>query len=275
MAYRLEQLIERLESATKLEDLQREVETLRDLYDVDHIGYVWVSSTGHHYGCGTYSMEWRHRYMERGYMRLDPVILGTFNRFHAVDWRELDWSPKAAKSFRQDALAHGVGSHGFTIPIRGPSGQFALFTVNHTCEDAWWDAFVEDNRRDLILVAHFFNQKALQFEGERMPGWAGTLSPREVDAMTALALGQSRAQAAESLGISESTLRVYIESARHKLGALNTTHAVARAMSQGLIVVEEARTGGSRTAGPTHVGLEEANEMPDENDAGSNPNRFH
>jgi DNA-binding CsgD family transcriptional regulator len=32
-------------------------------------------------------------------------------------------------------------------------------------------------------------------------------------------------------------LRVYIESARHKLGAANTTHAVARALSLGFIVV--------------------------------------
>jgi len=36
---------------------------------------------------------------------------------------------------------------------------------------------------------------------------------------------------------SNHSLRVYIESARFKLGALNTTHAVARAMSRGLIVV--------------------------------------
>ena len=42
---------------------------------------------------------------------------------------------------------------------------------------------------------------------------------------------------AEKLGISEHTLRVYIESARFKLGALNTTHAVARAMIRGMIVV--------------------------------------
>ncbi|KEJ89760.1 hypothetical protein DSW25_05935 [Sulfitobacter donghicola DSW-25 = KCTC 12864 = JCM 14565] len=50
-------------------------------------------------------------------------------------------------------------------------------------------------------------------------------------------MGYSRAQVANSLAISEHTLRVYIESARFKLGALNTTHAVARALSRGLIVV--------------------------------------
>jgi DNA-binding CsgD family transcriptional regulator len=56
-------------------------------------------------------------------------------------------------------------------------------------------------------------------------------------AMTLLAKGFSRAQTADEMQISEHTLRVYIEAARHKLGALNTTHAVARALSRGLIVV--------------------------------------
>jgi DNA-binding CsgD family transcriptional regulator len=63
------------------------------------------------------------------------------------------------------------------------------------------------------------------------------LSPREVDAMTLLAVGYSRAQVADRLSISEHTLRAYVESARFKLGASNTTHAVARALSRGLIVV--------------------------------------
>ena len=52
-----------------------------------------------------------------------------------------------------------------------------------------------------------------------------------------LAMGYSRAKAAESLSISEHTLRVYIESARFKLAAMNTTHAVARALASGLLVV--------------------------------------
>ena len=55
--------------------------------------------------------------------------------------------------------------------------------------------------------------------------------------MTFLAMGFNRAKAADTMEISEHTLRVYIESARFKLGAINTTHAVARAMSRGLIVV--------------------------------------
>ena len=110
-------------------------------------------------------------------------------------------------------------------------------TASHNCTDEDWAKFTEANRRDLILIAHEFNQKALELEPGRREEQSRALSPREVDAMTLIAMGYSRAQVAETLSISEHTLRVYVESARSKLGALNTTHAVARALSRGVIVV--------------------------------------
>ncbi|MEO0918244.1 MAG: autoinducer binding domain-containing protein, partial [Pseudomonadota bacterium] len=179
----------------------------------------------------------RVKYLAENYVRVDPVIVGCYQRFHPVDWKRLDWSSKAARAFQLDAIEHGVGNQGFSVPIRGPKGQFALFTVSTTCADDAWTEFTDANRRDLILIAHYFNEKALEFEPDRIPEQSQNLSPREIDAMTMLAMGYSRAQTAETLSISEHTLRVYIESARFKLGAMNTTHAVARAMSRGLIVV--------------------------------------
>ena len=164
-------------------------------------------------------------------------MIGCYQRFHPVDWKKLDWSSKAARAFQAESIQYGVGSQGYSIPIRGPNGQFALFTVNSTCGDAEWTAFTEKHRRELILIAHYFNQKALEFEPGKTPEASQPLSPREIDAMTLLAIGYSRAQVAETLAISEHTLRVYIESARFKLGAANTTYAVARALSRGLIVV--------------------------------------
>lgn len=232
-----EALLERLEGAEGLEDLQSIIEELRDSYGVDHMVYHWVSGSGQQYGCGTYDLSWVSRYVEQGYLRIDPVVSGCFQRFHPVDWKRLDWSGKAARAFLKDAIAHGVGNQGYSIPIRGPNGQFALFSLSHNCDDAAWQSFTDEHRRDLILMAHYFNHKALEFEPGRAPDPAKNLSPREIDAITLLAIGYNRAQAAETLQISEHTLRVYVESARFKLGAMNTTHAVARALSQGLIVV--------------------------------------
>ncbi|MFL4468576.1 autoinducer binding domain-containing protein [Tateyamaria armeniaca] len=233
----LELILEELEQADGLAGLQSATEALREYYKIDHVIYHWVDSAGDQYGCGTYSDTWRYRYLELNYLRVDPVIIGCFQRFHPVDWKRLDWSSKAARAFQADAIDHGVGNQGFSVPIRGPNGQFALFTVNHSCDDAHWSEWTELHRRDLILIAHYFNEKALEFEPERTPEQSQALSPREIDAMTLLAMGYSRAQVADTLSISEHTLRVYIESARFKLGAMNTTHAVARAMSRGLIVV--------------------------------------
>lgn len=230
-------ILERLEHSDSHEGMQEATVALRDAFRIDHIVYHWVAADGEQYGCGTYDPAWAQRYHDREYLRIDPVIIGCFQRFHPVDWKQLDWSNKAARDFHQDAIAHGVGNQGYSIPIRGPNGQFALFTASHNCDDDTWADFTEKNRRDLILIAHTFNQKGLELEQGRIPEPVGQLSPREIDAMSFLAMGYSRAQVAATLSISEHTLRAYIESARFKLGALNTTHAVVRAVERGLIVV--------------------------------------
>lgn len=234
---KMDRMFRALEGASELSDLQQVIETFRDHFRVDHMVYHWVSGAGDQYGCGTYAQDWVQLYLERDFLRIDPVIQGCYQHFHPVDWKRLDWSGRAARDFLREAIAHGVGNQGYSVPLRGPNGQFALFTVTHNCDDETWARFTETHRRDLILIAHYFNQKALELEPDRKPEPAQPLSPREVDAMTLLAMGYSRAQVAQTLSISEHTLRVYVESARFKLGAMNTVHAVARALSRGLIVI--------------------------------------
>ena len=234
---KIETVTNKVSQATALEQLQRATESLREEYAVNHVVYHWVNSVGERFGCGTYTVDWVDRYLEKDYLYIDPVIIGCFNRFDPVDWKQLDWSGKPARAFYDEAVKYGVGTQGFTVPIRGPNGQFALFTITNTCSDDEWQQFIEKNKRELILVAHTFNQKALNFEEGVFSVSHPSLSPRELSAMALLAKGRSRAQAAAEMSISEHTLRVYIESARHKLGGLNTTHAVARALSTGLIVV--------------------------------------
>ncbi|UWQ80288.1 autoinducer binding domain-containing protein [Leisingera sp. S132] len=233
----LDHVLEALDATETMDGLQKIVEQVCAVFAVDHAMYLWVETAGNHYYFGSYSREWTDRYVERAYARVDPVVVGCYQRFHPVDWKRLDWSPKPAREFLKDALKHGVGNQGYAIPIRGPNGQFALFTVSHSCDDAAWEKITEKYGRDLILMAHYFNRKVLELEPSRGAEEAQPLSPREVDALTLLAIGYSRAQVAETLTISEHTLRVYIESARFKLGAINTTHAIARALSLGLIVI--------------------------------------
>jgi len=108
-----QRFIEKLENAQTLEDLQERSEALRDYYGVDHIVYHWVSSKGEQYGCGTYDRAWAARYVEKDYLRVDPVVIGCYARFHPVDWKRLDWTSKAAREFFKEAQEYGVGNQGF------------------------------------------------------------------------------------------------------------------------------------------------------------------
>jgi DNA-binding CsgD family transcriptional regulator len=229
--------IDRLQQVTTFDGLQNLIEGLRDLYPAEHFIYHSVNSAGEQYAALTYSLDWVDHYLDRDFSRIDPVVLGCYQRFHPVDWKRLDWSPKAARAFLLEAHDAGVGNQGFSIPIRGPKGQFALFTVNHRCSDGAWEKFTATHVQDLLLIAHYVNQKALEIERGTDHVAPQNLSPRELDVLTLIGSGQNRAHAAETLAISEHTLRVYLESARFKLGAANTTHAVALAMAQGRIIV--------------------------------------
>lgn len=186
---------------------------------------------------GTYSGAWVSRYIQQSYIRIDPVVLGGFQRFHPVDWKDLDWSSKAARAFQADAFEHGVGRQGLSIPIRGPKGQYALFTISHDASDEAWAGFIETACCDFVLIAHYFNKKILDIKAGGIADPSPALFPRENETLTFLALAYSRVQVAHTLCISENTLRVYIESASYKLGAANTTHAVSLAVSCGLILL--------------------------------------
>lgn len=233
----LEPFLDQLQRARTLSELDEVILSLSDQLNVEHVVYHSVSSTGKEYAVTTYNPTWVDQYLGNDYARIDPVVQACVRRFHPVDWKRLDWSGKGTKNFLGEAIDSGVGNQGFSVPIRGPSGQFALFPVSSSDKDDSWARYTSDYSRSLILASHYINQKALEIENGSDQANIVSLSPRETDALTLLALGNNRAQAANSLSISEHTLRVYIESARFKLAAMNTTHAVAKALNQGLLRV--------------------------------------
>lgn len=158
-------------------------------------------------------------------------------QFNPLDWKRLDWSTKRTRSFYNEALDFGVGRQGYTVPIRGPNGQTAIFAINHDNKDSAWDRYLDENAHDFMLISHYFHQKALTATHTTQPVEGRELSPRKLDVLKYLGVGLSRGKVADVLKISEHTLRVYVDSARYKLGALNTTHAVAIALARGIIAI--------------------------------------
>jgi DNA-binding CsgD family transcriptional regulator len=259
MSSRVEKLLEGLPQRASIEDLGLLIERIKAVFELQHVAYLAVS-LGQNFlvssedasgalsrGAGfwrresgllatvTYAPEWGDRYVEADYVRIDPVHEGAQRSFLPVDWKSVPWDTKKRRQFLREAIECGIGNQGYTVPVRGPNGQFALFTVNKSCSDEEWQRYLDDNRSDILVTAHYFHQKVLDIEKIFGNAPAVQLSSRERDVLAMIATGKSRAQVAHDLKISENTLRVYVDSARHKLGALNLPHAIAVAVNRGLI----------------------------------------
>lgn len=232
----LERFLERLQNATNLDDIQGLVTALRDEFDVDHAIYHVVGATGAEYGALTYDPDWVSHYIANRYFNVDPVVAEAMSTTRPLNWSALDWSPKPARDLLGEATAEGVGKQGWSIPVHGPGGQLALFSVTSYKSDSQWVRFGTAHLHDLVLAAHCIHDRVAELSAAP-PAPETALTPRERDVLSLLSLGRSRGQAADQLTISEHTLRAHVDSARQKLGAQNITHAVATAMSRGLLVL--------------------------------------
>ena len=81
MRKRLETFIHHLEQIDTLEALNDAVVNLCDLYEVDHLVYHSVNSTGEQYAALTYDDKWVNHYMDEDLSRVDPVRLPKIFRF--------------------------------------------------------------------------------------------------------------------------------------------------------------------------------------------------
>ena len=227
--------LERVDQCDDFSSLFQAVQEVRSLFQVNHAVYHSVNHDGEPFALATYDADWAKYYEKERLYTIDPVVTEAFRRFYPYDWKSLRWEKKTARKFLMESIDGGVGNQGISVPIRGPNGEFALFTVSHKCEDAVWARFLATHMSELLLVGHFLHQQARKIFHRNADPFYASLSPRESDTLQLLSVGLNRSRVAERLKISEHTLRVYIESARFKLGATNTTHAVAKAISQGLI----------------------------------------
>lgn len=122
---------------------------------------------------------------------------------------------------------------GITVPIHLPTGDFATVTgVTFGRKRGWRDGAMRVVA-DLGLIAHLFNQAAVELIGE------DTLKPaltrRETECLALASEGNSAKMIARIIDRSVPTVVMHINSAIRKLGAHNRTHAVTIATRRRLI----------------------------------------
>ena len=237
----LKHVLSIINAASSMDDLQSIVSHIRDCYGFSHLVFHVVSlgpgKAKHPMILLTYSQEWVDFYTNENFFDLDPVVTLSRTGFLPVDWSLLDHSNSETSRFFRLAHSFGVGRFGLTIPVRGPQGERSLFSATSNLRENEWRHLREDCMVDLQILSHHLHEKALMISGLRNDGTVKRLSRRELQCINMIANGRLAKQIAAELQLSESAVRLYVQTAKRKLGVSTTSQAIGRAVAGDLILV--------------------------------------
>lgn len=229
--------------ARSLEDIHSACSVLAEDLEFDHFVYgarfpnsftnpTLVVVSGYPDGWGSW-------YTQGQCERIDPVLRHCFSEITPIAWdtaRAGDYDSRAVRRFMGEARDLGLGA-GVSYPLHGRHGEKILLSLAAQRSPAAPDA--------LLLQAAPFAHALLPYVHEAVRKLLNRpevmldqiqLTDREKECLLWAAEGKTAWEASRILNISERTVTFHLQNAAEKLHVANRQHAVARAVSLGLIV---------------------------------------
>jgi DNA-binding CsgD family transcriptional regulator len=231
-------LLEAFSIIENTREVELAVSELRDLLRIDHVVYhsskLGASPSSDQYIRLTYPASWIKRYLQMSYADVDPVVREGFLRSVPFSWSELTIESAAEASFFADALAHGIGPNGYSVPVVNKHGHRGLFSVSSSQSEREWNRFLTTHRSTTIEIANRLHKRVVVevFHDDRP-----YLTTREIECLRWVSLGKSTNEIATILQISPHTARDYLKSVRFKLDCVTSAQAAAKAIRFGFLKV--------------------------------------
>lgn len=185
-----------------------------------------------------YDREWRSRYAERSYQHYDPVAVTSQNARLPFFWnhgRFLTPFVKLQKRVFHEARAFQI-SAGYSIPVAGPHGDVAVFSLADPDERHLVDV-VRSEGAALVMTALQAHDAAMCLtEQHPHPSDGPTLSDRELECLKWTADGKTSLEISELMALSPATVNYHLNKAVLKLNAANRHHAAIIAIRKNLML---------------------------------------
>jgi LuxR family quorum sensing-dependent transcriptional regulator len=170
---------------------------------------------------------WLDRYREQAYFYHDPVTQWSFSQTRPFFWsdaRRGSPTTRRAEMIAREASDMGLVD-GLGFPMADPDHWQAVVSL---AADA--RCVLDPRQKALMYLTSVLCQgRAMEIKrGKALP--ATPLTPRQREILSWVANGKSTWEVSVILGISENTVEFHLREARSRLGVVNTTHAVARAL---------------------------------------------
>ncbi|MEW5943705.1 MAG: LuxR family transcriptional regulator [Pseudomonadota bacterium] len=232
------EFIERCRMVQTPEEFRRLLLSLHDIVPAEGIvsGLVRTDSNGNFKEIenvvnASFPYEWLSRYLENGYIHIDPIARNHFGRYLPQIWS--DTFARAAsdieKAFVGEAKSFGL-ENGFTSGAKSARSMSASMFAFQGRELA-------SHPRHAALLEYLtpYLHSSLASLSRYPSSSAVPLSDREIEVVQWLKAGKTNPEISATLHISERTVKFHIVNAMAKLGASTRAHLVAVALKEGII----------------------------------------
>ncbi len=181
----------------------------------------------------TFPKEWQARYFMKQYIKIDPTIARGRTAVLPFDWETLERDDPAIINFFRDANRHNVGRNGISIPVRNRRNVNSMVSFTSDALRPAWETFKKQNMARLQRLAALIDSATVV--DSKLPGPKVQLSRREEECLIWTGRGKTHQEIGDILGLSPTSVRTHLDTARHKLRCINLTHAVGVAVATGVI----------------------------------------
>lgn len=178
------------------------------------------------------------RWLEEGLCGEDPSVCHAVSslqcRVFGSEFMTPGESSKAVWEFYCDLRE--IGSYSFlAVPIRNNARSASgFFEIGGAFLAQDMLRYLSECQDRLVLAAHYADQRLAELTKAGSVAEAN-LSPREQQCLQRLAKGLRNDRIADTLGITQPTVKLHLQNARRKLHASTREQAIARAVYLGLI----------------------------------------
>ncbi len=187
----------------------------------------------------TYPLTWSEHYFAERYENVDPVVAASRAQAMPFFWGDGEATQPVERDARRlfdDAASFGI-VRGLTVPLSGPNGRVALFTLSTDEKRS-----TSPDRADAMkLIAQLCGlrlhnglcSRVERFMPDHVRGRA--LTARQRTCLAAAAEGHSAKEVARLVRLTPRTVQHHFDEARRRLRAESLPHAIAIALRCGEI----------------------------------------
>jgi DNA-binding CsgD family transcriptional regulator len=236
-------MLESLLNCTSVDELHASTKKLVHQLGYEHFIYaVRVNASLAHpyqFVFSGYPNDWLTHYIESRYQDIDPAFIHCIKerRVTPIVWSEQTFAGPAAARMFGEAGEHGLRA-GVTFSIQGGHGEAAAFSLATQTDEKKARNDIRNTFAQAQLLACYLHEAIHRtvLTKQAIVLNQPVLTEREKECLEWAAEGKTTWEIANIIQVAERTVVFHVQNAARKMGVTTRQHAVARAVSMGIVV---------------------------------------